>query len=321
VQPSTVLPVIPFAGSYTNPLNHCSARQVRRLLLGFNLDPFRGDDGSLAEFDASLRENIIPEVSARAVRIMRTNYDFTRTIWFFDGTGSTTITLPYREILYVNAVFLRLLPSLLWYRFIRVRNIDGGEFAAIGGIEPPPALPEAIPPTDNSNTPYFAPVLYTGVEDADLFLDRRRRTLTIPPRVLAANIQQPFYNYSFFSAPMNIEVHFAYGCPPIAYEDGQPLMFDPVTGALQMTSPAGRPEINGGAPVDWSSGMPANLTMAVARMAYADVLRRISRGISGGLASMSVDGASESYDSKQMGADDEEARAIKALEPFAIRML
>jgi hypothetical protein len=318
--PTTFAPAIPFGGSYSHPLAHCSVRQVKRLLLGFDLNPFRGEDGSLSEFDATLFEDIIPDASGRAVRYMRTNYDWSREVWFFAGAGSTTLVLPRRHIVYVNAVFLRVLPSMMWYRFARIRNIDGTEFARIGGIEPPPALPETIPPTENSGTPYYSPTIYTGTEDADLFLDGRRRTLTIPPRVIAANVATPFYNFNFFRGQMNVEVHFAYGYPPTEYTDRQPLAFDPISGVMAPTSPASG-ELPGGAPVDWSSGMPADLSKAVARIAYSDILRRAQRSISGGLTSMSVDGASESYDSKYLDADGEEERAFKALDPFAIRML
>lgn len=322
MQPQAIAPNIPLLGSYTHPLPHCSVRQVKRLLLGFDLAPFRSEDGTLSEFYDALAEDIIPEASARAVRKMRTNYDLTREVWFFNGPGSTTLVLPRKAIIYVNAVFLRVLPSMMWYRFTHIRRIDGTEFERIGGIEPPPALPETIPPSENSGTPYYSPTIYTGTEDADLFLDSRRRTLTIPPRVIAANVATPFYNFRFFPGQMNVEVHFAYGYAPITYTDGQPLAFDSVTGDMLPASPASAGgEIPGGAPVDWSSGMPADLTKAVARLAYADILRRAQRSISGGLASMSVDGASESYDTKYLDADGEEGRAIDALAPFAIRMI
>jgi len=323
MQPTTVVPIIPFLGSYAQPLPHCSLRQVRRLLMGLDLSPFRGDNGSLDEFDAMLVEDIIPEASARAVRVMRTNFDYSREIWYFNGPGSTDLVLPRKAIIYVNAVFLRILPSLVWYRFVRIRNVDGAEFAAIGGIEPPPALPENLLPYGDANTPYYTPQILTGAEDADLFISPRRRTLSIPPRVLAANIATPFWDWTFMPGNMNVEVHFAYGYAPTMYTDRQPLQFDPLTGDLLMESaPIGDgTDVPGGAPVDWSSGMPRDLTQAVARMAYADVLRRFSRGVAGGLTSVSVDGASESYDAKSSDANGEEERALAALAPFTIRML
>ena len=211
----------------------------------------------------------------------------------------------------------------MWYRFVRIRNIDGSEFAAIGGIEPPPTAPENTLPAGDSNTPYYSPTIQTGAEDADLFYDPRRRSLIIPPRVLAANVATPFWDFNFMTGTANVEVHFAYGYAPTHYTDGQALQFNPVTGELYPLSAAigDGSDVPGGAPVDWSSGMPADLTKAVARLAYADLLRRLARGISGGLSSMSVDGASENYDSKAMDADGEEERAIAALQPFTIRML
>lgn len=315
-------PIIPLNGSFKNPLPHCNVSQVKSLLLGQRsvLDQFRDDDGSLDPFWKSIETIFIPEATRKAVGIMRTNYDFTKEVWFFDGNGSDSIVLPRREIVYVNAVYLRVIPSLQWYRFVRPRKVDGSEFAAIGGIEPPPPAPESIPPGPITPQIVQQPS-FTGIEDADLLVDPRRRMIKIPPRILYANMATPLWNYNFITGPLNVEVHFAYGFAPTAYTDGQPLKFDPDTGVMQLTSDAAT-DLPGGAPVDWSSGMPPDLTMAVARFVYADILRRAWRGISGGLASQNVDGASESYGNSPFGgsADTEEAAAIKALQPWTIRM-
>jgi hypothetical protein len=314
-------PIIPIEGSFANPLSHCNLKQVKSLLMGLDLSPFRGDDGTLNDFYDAIESVFIPEASKRAVGKMRTNYDYTRETWYFDGNGTDTLILPRREIVFVNAVFLRVIPSLQWYRFTRIRKIDGSEFPRIGGVEPPPAAPESIPP-NIPNPVVTQPTVFTGAEDADLMLDPRRRMLKIPPRILYANFGSPLWNYNFFQGPMNVEVHFVYGHAPTKYTDGTPLIFDPTTGIMQETSPS-KGDGSGNAPVDWSSGMPAALSMAVARLVYADIMRRLWRGVSGGLSSMSVDGASESYGSSAFGgdADKEEQRAMRELEPFTIRML
>jgi hypothetical protein len=69
--------------------------------------------------------------------------------------------------------------------------------------------------------------------------------------------------------------------------------------------------------------MPKAIQQACARIVLADILRRLWRGISGGLSSISVDGASESYGNSPFGgeAEREEARAFEQLKPFAILML
>jgi hypothetical protein len=322
-----VFPAIKPRGSYAKPFNHCSVRQVKSLLRGIDLSAFNDDDGTLDEFWQEVEENYIPDATKRAVGSMRTNYDWSKEVWFFEGTNTQNLTLPRREIRYVNAVFLRILPSLLWYRFTNIRNADGTEFARIGGIEPPPSAPEKLPP-DLQGLASLAQydgsvktVQYTGMEDADLLVDTRSRTLTIPPRVLYATINTPMYNWTFFQGDLNVEVHFAYGFPPIAYSDGQLLSFD-TNGNVLETSPA-TGDKPGGASIDWSSAMPRALSMAVARITAADILRRVWRSNTQGSSSLSIDGGSESFGSSAFGgdADREEERGFKALEPFAIRML
>lgn len=318
-----VPPIIPANGSFNKPLAHCSLKQVKRLLMGIDLSVFKDGEGSFKEFDAYILEDLIPEASVRVARYCRTNFDYTRETWFFDGNSAESIILPRRFINYVNAVFLRWLPSQIWYRFMRPRLVDGSEFTAIGGVEPPLPPPESIPPEPTGLTyeQTVQNVLYTGTEDADLFVDPRRRMIVIPRRVLYAQVQSPQWQYDFFNGDLNVEVHFCYGFAPTAYCDGSPLQFDPITGELLLVSP--RQDNCGGSSVDWSSGMPRAISQACARLVAADILRRQWRAKTGGLASMSVDGASESYGSSPYGgeADREEERAFQELRSFAILML
>lgn len=316
--PSIITPI----GSYANPLPHCSLRQVKSLLRGQDLSRLADDDGTLDGFWNDVQQIYIPDATKRAVGMMRTNYDWSRETWFFNGNGTQDLTLPRRQIAYVNAVFLRVLPSLMWYRFTHIRNADGSEFPRIGGIEPPRTPAESIPPDLNGlaqlqavNQQGQQVQVDTGLEDADLILDPRSRTLSIPPRVLYSAVNTPLYNWSFFKGTMNVEVHFVYGFPPTAYADGTPLVFNPYSGAMNATSSAGTP-------VDWSSGMPVSLSMAVARFAAAEILRLTWRGTSQGLSSLSIDGASESYGSNAFGGEPDrlEARAEKDLQPYGIRV-
>ena len=101
---------------------------------------------------------------------------------------------------------------------------------------PPQTPPSSTLPPGNANTPYPQQPTFTGIEDADLFVDPRRRTITIPPRVLAANVATPFFNYSFFKGTKNVEVHYAYGLAPTSSTDGQPLLYDTITGVVLETS-------------------------------------------------------------------------------------
>jgi hypothetical protein len=323
-----VVNTIPFPqptnASWLDPLPHCNAAQVLSFLRGVNLARLRDPDGTLSSFTSDIDAIYIPEATQAAVRAMRTNWDWSREIWFCDGTGTQSITLPRKNIVYVNMCLLRLLPSQIWYRFVRFRNVDGSEFGRNAAVdpndftEPAQTPPSSTLPYGDANTPYPQQPTFTGIEDADLFVDPRRRTLSIPPRVLAANVATPFFNYSFFKGVKNVEVHYAYGCPPTKYLDGSPLTYDPDTGIVNPTSGALGPDAPGGAAIDWSSGMPAGLTTTVARLAAANALRTISRSISQGLGSISVDGASESYNPKAFDVDDMESRAMKALVPYGI---
>jgi hypothetical protein len=313
--------------SYETPLPHTNAQQVFAELRGVSLDRFRDSDGTLTSFTQELNEIFIPEATGDAVRRMRTNYDMSREIWFFDGTQAQSLVLPRREIMFVNMAILRILPSQIWYRFSRFRNVDGSEFLRNAAVnpgqfeEPVETPPSSTLPPYTSNDPIPIQPTFTGIEDADLFVDTRSRTVIIPPRVLAATVATPFYNYTFFRGQKNIEIHYAYGYMPTKYLDGQALVFDPITGNVVPQSPDLGNELPGNAGIDWSSGMPIALTRAVARIAAARVLQRLGRAISQGLSSISVDGASESYNPKAFGADELEERAFKALVPFEIIML
>jgi hypothetical protein len=288
-----LVPIFPWIGDYRNPKPHCNATQVMAYLMGANLRSVRDPDGSLTTFTQNLQNVFIPQVTADVVKALRTNLDYTKTIWFFEGTGSNKLTLPYRYIQYVNAVFLRVIQTTMWYVFFRPRKIDGSEFAAIGGIEPAVPAPEQIPPSMLPSTEPSV-IQYTGIEDADLLIDTRRRTIYIPPRVLIAGFSTPIWSYNFFHGVMNVEVHFVYGFPPTAYLDGQPLVIDLKTGIVGLTSPKS-PNFPGGQGIDWSSGMPAGFTAMVAELVANRVRRILWQGSSQGLSSISVDGATESY--------------------------
>jgi hypothetical protein len=289
------------------PNAHCSIRQVFGKLLGISLNQFRDPDGTLTSFVSMLREDLIPEVSAYVAQAMRTPYDWTRRIWFQDGSGGDSIVLPNRAIVAVNVVFIRILPSLPWYRFSRFRNIDGTEFARAGFTEPPntPAFQAPYNLGDSGVVPQ-----YTGIEDADILVDTNARTIIIPPRalILTANAAVPFSSYSFIPGRQNVEIHYTFGYPPTTYESGAPLVFDETTGLVQPTNPTPPPNpympgTNYTDPIDYGSGIPKGLANSVARLVANRILRQNWRGISMGLASLNVDGASESYGSKPYSGD------------------
>lgn len=318
-----VVNTIPILGSYTNPLPHTNLQTVKRLLLGLNLNIFKDDIGTLNSLYETITKDLIPEASQRIARYCRTNFDYSKEVWTFDGSGTNDLILPRRYINYVNAVFLRFLPSQMWYRFVRPRLVEGSEFTAIGAKEPVPPPPELLPPQPVGTTYNQAihDVLYTGIEDADLFVDPRRRLIVIPPRVLYANVQSPQWNYTFFNATMNVEVHFTYGFAPIAYLDGSPLRFDPQGNMFPNSLDTN--DGCGNVGVDWSSGMPQGISLLCARLVACDIQRRLWRAKTGGLSSISVDGASESYGTLPFGGDidNEEARIMKLLNSWAIGMV
>lgn len=297
---AALAPVVPTRfvrlGTQEQPANHCGLQQVQDELFGQNLDQFRDADGTLTSLNRIIAQRIIPEVSAQVIQALNTPFDWCRHIFFVDGPGSKQIVLPFRNIAWVNVCFLRVLPSLPWYRFVRFRAVDGTEFARIGLTEPPPPRPESIPP--NVLIPPSAQiktVQYTGIEDADMLVDTQRRMIVIPPRVLIAGVYFPIWTYTFLPGTMNVEVHFTFGFAPTQYENGNALQFDPQTGIVLSYDPAASNPQDPMAAINWASGMPTGLTNGIARLVVNRVLRRKWRSQSDGLSSIGVDGASESY--------------------------
>ncbi len=316
---------IPARMVYTDqdPRPHCSPRQVMSVLLGTNLQNFLDCNGTLDAFN-TLVNLYIQEVTDFVVKELRSPYDFCYVVRFFDGSGGPVITLPDRNILEVTTVFIRILPSNVWYHFVRPRKLDGSEFLAIGSQEPFPPGPETFPiNVYEAAVNASGPIYPTGIEDADLLVDTRRRTLTIPPRVLYAGVSLPLWNYTFTPGDMNIETHYSFGFPPINYLDGTPLQFNPPgtadppgNGLVIQTKPGtggdtGTPAVG----IDWSSGIPAGVSMAVARLVANRIRRQNWYSLSNGLASLSVDGASESYGSEPYGGaiDKDDENIIKTL--------
>jgi hypothetical protein len=308
-------------GVVEQPRNHVGIQQAKDELYGIPLDQFVDSDGSYTTFNRILQQRIIPEVSAQVVNFMNTPYDWCNAIHFVDGPGTPRIVLPYRNLAWVNVCFLRVLPSQPWYRFYRFRNVDGTEFRRINGVEPPPTLPEHIPPNVLANDivasspDVIRTIEYTGIEDADMLVDTQRRMIVIPPRVLIAGVQFPIWTYTFLPAPLNIETHFVFGFPPVAYENGNPLQFDPTSGHVYPVDPEAADPNDPMAQINWASGMPAGLTQAVARLVANRVLRRRWLIISNGLGSIGVDGASESYGGQPYGGtlDSDDQQIMNSL--------
>jgi len=314
---SVLTPIIPYRKIVSGqpPQNHAGVRQVHRVLGKRFVDANRDPDGSTTTLDADLREIFIPEATADAVNVMRTPWDWCLMRETQDGTGTYELVVKYRNIQNVLAVFLRILPSNLWYFFHTIRKTDGSEFDNSGLIEPPPTKPETFPPDviaaalTTQNTPE-----YSGIEDADLLVDPYSRTLSIPPRVLYAGVSTPLWNYTFHIGVQNVEVHYTFGFKPTKYEDGTPLQFNPVSGVVYDPSPGGVAPDGTELPpsgIDWSSGMPPGLSITVAQLAAIRLLRRGWRADSGGFSSITVDGGSESYGNAPFGGDlDKQEQAI-----------
>lgn len=272
------------------------------------------DAGGDQQFDDDLRSIWIPAITDQIVRYLRTPLDYCLYREFQDGTGTFEMTLRYRNIICVLACYLRIIPSNLWYVFNRIRNVDGSEFTRLQAIypsvlEPGRTPPETIPPNVIAAAlSVQTQTVYTGIEDADLLVNPRTRTMAVPPRVLYAGVSTPLWNYTFHQGVQNVETHYLFGFPPIAYEDGSPLQFDATTGNLIDPKPGGGSVQ--ASPVDWSSGMPRDVPYAVATITANRLLARNWKDISGGLSSISVDGGSESYGSAPYGgalsAEDKE---------------
>jgi hypothetical protein len=301
------------------------------MLLGTNLDNFRDCNGTLAAYE-TLKSLYIQEATDYVVRELRTPFDFCYVVRFFDGSGGPKLSLPDRNILEVTTVFIRILPSNVWYHFVRPRKLDGTEFLAIGSQEPYAPGPEQFPINIyDAAVQASGPIFPTGIEDADLLVDTRRRTITIPPRVLYAGVSLPLWNYTFTPGDVNIEVHYSFGFPPTSYLDGSPLQFNPPgsadppgNGLVIPTKPGTGTSSVPAVGIDWSSGIPAGVSMSVARLVANRIRRQNWYSLSNGLASLSVDGASESYGSSPYGGslDKDDEQIIKSLiSKYAVQMV
>lgn len=308
-----------------DPAPHCNPLQVKDLLLGRSLKQLlrcTSDDAV-----DRLIGRLIQEVTNEVCQHVRQNFDWSLRILFQDGTGTNKITLPDRNIRDVTACFIRVLPSQVWYHFAHPRKVDGSEFFAIGSEEPWPPAAEQLPVNIVGDATIQGPIFPTGIEDADLLVDTRRRTIVIPPRVLYAGLSQPLWNYNFLPfGSLNIEIHYFYGYPPTKYLDGKPLTFDPTTGLVAPLSP-GSTESGGigtaGAAIDWSSGMPSDITMKVARIVANRIRTQSWAGQTGGVSSISVDGASESFGSQPYGGylTSQDKEMLESLESHGIIMV
>jgi len=328
VRPALPLPVYPQTIPARKVLTeedarpHCNVRQVKALLLGADLDKFRDCNGALDTFDWLLSQ-YIAEATGIVVKILRSPYDWCFVAQFIDGSGTNKITLPYKNIRDVTTVYIRVLPSSVWYHFAHPRRIDGTEQFAIGGQEPLPGPPERFPVNVAALAAQdVGPIYPTGVEDADLLVDTRRQTLIIPPRVLYAGLSIALWNYTWVPGDANIEVHYTFGFPPTSYVDGKPLQFDAATGIVKDPSPTNS-DGSGGSPIDWSSGIPTGISLTVAKLVANHVRRQRWYGLTDGLSSLSVDGASESYGGSPYGGalDTEDEACMKALEKYSRQMV
>jgi hypothetical protein len=297
---------------------HCSLRQVQALLLGTNLGNFKDCNGTLDTFE-SLVNIYIQEATDLVVKFLGSPYDWCFIQQFFDGPGGPQLTLPYKNIRDVTTVYLRILPSQVWYHFGKIRRLDGTENWRIGGQEPLPTPPETFPVDVVAATESSGGAIYaTGIEDADMYVDTRRGILTIPPRVLYAGLSLPMWNYSFIPGQVNVEVHYTFGFPPTKYQDGTALVFDADTGMVINPSAGPKGDGTGASPIDWSSGMPTGITTSVARLVANRVRRQGWYNLTNGLSSLSVDGASESYGGEPYGGslDKEDEATMKGLEKY-----
>lgn len=323
-----------------DPRPHTSLRQVKALLLGQDLSVFADPDPCVDPDPnfiiggccyTTLFGTLVPlwiqQVTDYVVQELRTSFDWVYRVWMADGTGSNEMTLPDRNIRDVLACFIRVLPSNVWYAFNRFRKVGGEEYWNIGGVVGYPVAAETLPPQPLDAATAFGTVYPTGIEDADLLVDVRRRTVKIPPRVLYAGINVPLWNYVFNAGPLNIEFHYSMGFPPTKYTDGSPLQFTagdltampPVIPAVIEPKP-GAPNVL----IDWASNMPTALTMAVAQLVANYVLRQKWRAQSDGVTSLGVDGANESYGSSPYGGDlDKQSEEImkNLLSKYAIQVV
>lgn len=175
----------PYPQPPTTAIAYCTVEDVMTYLasVGFKNTP---------QMLLNIERLHIPVGKRRVDRYTHTNWEYTRVQKFYDGSATDTQPLKFWP---VNEVFdcqLRVIPSIQWYRFMRIRHMNQ---------------------TDDDGR--VISTAYPYATDADLLVDCRTGLLVIPPRILYLEMQAvPFWNYTWLPATANVQVDFAYGYKP-----------------------------------------------------------------------------------------------------------
>jgi len=197
------------------PFDYCTADDVKRQLLGLDVSDL---PSSLTD---RITDTYIPWAKRDVDTFLGQNLDLvTNYQEWYDGSGTATLHLRRRPINRIRACILRVIPSVQWFEFRRmfqmnVREITGTEIATQGGFEP---IGNATPPyiVASLGDPGVPNATFTDSEEqygrSDLHVDCAKGVLSIPPRILFLENQAvPFWNYTWLRGYKNISVTYDYG--------------------------------------------------------------------------------------------------------------
>ena len=261
---------------------YCTLDDVKAELLGLDISDMA------KTLETRITDNLIPAAQRWVDNYADTNFDKTRITEYYNGNGIDLLYLRHKPVREVHRVIMRIIPSVQWFEFKRWYYVNefsgtGTRVGRPGGVAP--KTTSDVPPyTFNENEDYgFEDEVTAGIETgtfelsddryagADIFVDLKSGSLTIPPRILfQENQTYPFWNYTWIRGTQNIEVQYTYGYSDPAQPDE--LIDDPTNGSL-----------------------PQEITDATAKIAAALVLRSKGLFTSMGAKSFSVDGVNMGF--------------------------
>jgi hypothetical protein len=195
--------------------DYCTLSDVKRQLLGLDVSDLP------SSLESRITDTYIPWAKRDVDTFLGQNLDLTINYQeWYSGTGTATLHLRRRPINRIRACVLRVIPSVQWFQFRRmfqlnVREVTGSKIAEQGGYEP---IGNAVPPyiVAELGDVGVPTATFTDSEEqygrSDLLVDCSKGTLTIPPRILFLENQAvPFWNYTWLRGQNNISVTYDYG--------------------------------------------------------------------------------------------------------------
>ena len=161
---------------------YCTPADVLLWLTGVDLSLVQNVNNVIASL-IPIKENEIDSACHQTFKV-------TSVTWNFNGSGSNRLVFPWRPIVGLTYMVLRVIPQIQWYAFVRPRFINVNRL----GVDVTTMSPDDT--------------------DADLYIDANVGVCVIPPRILyMEQMAVPFWNYTFLDiqGTYNVRASLTYG--------------------------------------------------------------------------------------------------------------